>query len=85
MLRVLHGVKIPFEFKSFDTLALGLEKRNEPMLLEVMTELNMISDPLVDWFFRQLSRLVKKGEWPMRNALCICNILPASGICERAS
>jgi len=82
MLRMLNKAKIPFEFESLDML--GLEQRNEPMLLEVMAELNMVSDSLVDWFLSK-PRLVTKGGWPMRNVVCICNVLRASGSHERAT
>jgi len=82
MLRVLHRAMIPFEFESFDNL--GLEQQNEPMLLEVMAELNLVSDSLVDWFLSKPD-LVTKGGWPMRNVVCICYILRASGSHERAT
>jgi len=82
VLRVLDKAKIPFKLHYFDNL--GLEQRNEPMLLEVMAELNLVSDSLVDWFLSK-PLLVTKGGWPMRNVVCICNILRASGSYEQAS
>jgi len=42
VLRVLHEAKIPFELESFDSL--GSEQQIELMLLEVMAELNLVSD-----------------------------------------
>ena len=85
VLRMLHGAKIPFDFESFISFDnLGLEQRNEPMLLEVMAELNLVSDSLVDWFLNK-PLLVTEGGWPMRNVVCICNILRSSGSPERAT
>ena len=82
VLRVLKHAKIPVEFESFDNL--GLDQQHDPLLLEVMAELNMISDSLVEWFLFRPSR-VTEGTWPMRNVLCICNIVCASRRHERAT
>jgi len=82
VLRAMHEGRISFEFGSFDNLE--LEQHNEPMLLEVMVELNLVSDSLVDWFLSK-PHLVTEGVWPMRNVVCICNFLRASGSLERAT
>jgi len=81
VLRVVEEVKIPFDFSSFENL--GLDQQNESILLEVMAELNMISDRLVDWFLNK-PRLVVESGWPMRNVLCICNVLHTYGSLEWA-
>jgi len=54
------------------------------MLLEIMAELNMVSDSLVDWFLSK-PHLVTEGVWPMRNVVCICNFLRASRSHARAT
>jgi len=82
VLRVLNKAKIPFELHSFDNM--GLEQRNEPMLLEVLAELNLVSDSLVEWFLSKPPLVTEVG-WPMRNVVCICNILHASRSHQRAT
>ena len=74
VLRALHELKVSLQFESFEKL--GLDTRAGVSLLEVLAELNMISEKLVEWFLGRPD-LVTEGVWPMQHVLCICKAIDA--------